>query len=237
MNECSFCGNAFPNPYTIWINGKDVREHHALVESFTIGGSPVKNDIFQGQNRTSWTQLSYSIGMRQVSFSLFFSGPNRRAITLDKSAVDALMIGKVEIHMPDGFYYTASLKSLGDLKILGVEGNKVIGLCTYKLDGIRHDELQTITGNTVYAIGTMPRMDAVFRCVTTAARASLQVGPVTFSDVPAGASVEANGMTGELKVNGVQVKATFTKLPYLVPGEQTIPCPETLTVEYYPCYV
>ena len=230
-------GNTFPNPYTIWIGGTDVRVFHALVESFTIGGSPVKNQIFQGRNRTSWSELSYSIGMKQVSFSLFFSGPNKRAITLDKSSVDALLVGKAEVHMPDGFYYTCSVKSIGDLKILGVEGNNVIGICSYKLEGIQHDQLQTITGNTVYALGTMPRMDAVFRCVTTAARASLQVGPVTFSDVPAGASVEANGMTGELKVNGAQVKATFTRLPYLVPGEQTIPCPETLTVEYYPCYI
>ena len=230
-------GNTFPNPYTIWIGDTDVRVFHALVESFTIGGSPVKNQIFQGRNRTSWTELSYSIGMKQVSFSLFFSGPNKRAITLDKSSVDALLVGKAEVHMPDGFYYTCSVKSIGDLKILGVEGNNVIGICSYKLEGIQHDQLQTITGNTVYALGTMPRMDAVFRCVTTAARASLQVGPVTFSDVPAGASVEANGMTGELKVNGAQVKATFTRLPYLVPGEQTIPCPETLTVEYYPCYI
>lgn len=230
-------GNTFPNPYTIWINDKDVRDFHALVENFTIGGSPVKNQIFQGRNRTSWSELSYSIGMKQISFSLFFSGPNKRAITLDKSNVDALLIGKVELHMPDGFWYACSVKSLGDLKILGVEGNKVIGLCTYKLEGIQHDQLQTATGNIVYALGTMPRMDAVFRCVTTAARASLQVGSVVFHNVPAGASVEANGMTGELKVNGVQVKATFTKLPYLVPGEQTIPCPETLTIEYYPCYV
>lgn len=230
-------GNPFPNPYTIWINGKDVREHHALVESFTIGGSPVKNQIFQGRNRTSWSELSYSIGMKQISFSLFFSGPDKRAITLDKSNVDALLIGKVELHMPDGFWYTCSVKSLGDLKILGVEGNRVIGKCTYKLEGIQHDELQTVTGNTVYALGTMPRMDAILSCRTTAARATLQVGPVVFHDVPAGSAVVANGMTGELTVDGVQVKATFTKLPYLVPGGQSIPCPETLTVEYYPCYV
>ena len=67
------CGNPFPNPYTIWINDTDVRAFHALVESFTIGGSPVKNQIFQGRNRTSWSELSYSIGMKQISFSLFFS--------------------------------------------------------------------------------------------------------------------------------------------------------------------
>ena len=236
MNEC-VNRELFPNPYTIWINGKDIRDFNALVESFSIGGSPVKNQIFQGRNRTSWSQLAYSVGMKQISFSLFFSGPNKRAVTLDKSNVDALLIGKSEIHMPDGFFYTSSLKSLGELKILGVEGNKVIGICTYKLEGIQHDPLETVSGNRIFARGTMPQMDAIFSCTTTAGRASLQVGPVTFYNVPSGSAVVANGMTGELTVNGTQVKAGFTRLPYLVPGEQSILCPETLTIQYYPSYI
>lgn len=236
MNEC-MNWERFPSPYTIWINDKDVRDFHALVESFTIGGSSVKNQIFQGRNRTSWVQLAHAVGMKPVTFSLFFSGPDKRSLTLDKSSVDALLVGKSEIHMPDGFYYTCSLKSLGDLKILGVEGNKVIGICAYKLEGIQHDPLETVSGNTIFARGTMPQMDAVFRCTTTAARTSLQVGPVTFSNVPNGASVIANGMTGQLTVNGTQVKADFTRLPFLVPGEQTITCPENLTIQYYPCYI
>jgi hypothetical protein len=230
-------GIRFPNPYTIWINDKDVWEFHALVESFSIGGSPVKNEIFHGRNRSSWTPLSHTIDLKQITFSLFFSGPTRRAITLDKSSVDALLIGKVELHMPDGFYYTASLKSLGELKILGVEGNRVIGLCAYKLEGIQHDPLETVIGNTIYARGTLPVMDAILKCTTTSARATLQMGPVTFSDVPAGATVVANGMTGELTVNGANVKASFTRLPCLVPGLQTITCPENLTVQYYPSYI
>lgn len=227
----------FPNPYTIWINDKDVRDFHALVESFTVGGSPVKNEIFHGRNRSSWTQLSYTIELKQITFSLFFSGPNKRAITLDKSSVDALLIGKAEVHMPDGFYYTASLKSIGDLKILGVEGNRVIGICTYKLQGIQHDQMETVLGNTVYARGTLPVMDAILTCTTTAARATLQMGSVTFSNVPSGATVVADGMTGAMTVNGVQKVAQFTRLPFLFPGEQTIQCPEVLTVQYYPSYI
>ena len=236
MNECRL-RERFPNPYSIWINDIDIRDFHALVESFAVGGSPVTNQIFQGRNRTHWTQLSYSVGMKQISFSLFFSGPDKRALTLDKSNVDALLIGKSEIHMPDGFFYTASVKNLGELKILGVEGNKVIGICTYKLEGIQHDPLETVTGNRIFASGTMPQMDAIFSCTTTSGRASLQVGPVTFYNVPSGSHVVANGMTGELTVDGTQVKAGFTKLPYLVPGEQAISCPETLTIQYYPCYI
>lgn len=227
----------FLNANTIYINGTDIWEHHALVESFAIGGSPVSNEIFQGRNRTSWTQLAYSVGMKQISFSLFFSAPDRRALTLAKSAVDALLVGKPELHMPDGCYYTASLKSLGELKILGVDGNQVIGICTYKLEGIQHDALETAHGSEIFARGTMPHMDAILSCTTTSARSSLQLGPVTFSSVPSGAAVVANGMTGELTVNGANVKASFTRLPFLVPGLQTITCPEDLTVQYYPSYI
>ena len=65
----------------------------------------------------------------------------------------------------------------------------------------------------------------------------MQVGSVTFSGIHAGDVVVADGIDGILTVNGSPVVANFTKLPYLVPGEQTIVCPETLTVEYYPTYI
>ena len=85
----------------------------------------------------------------------------------------------------------------------------------------------------------MPQMDAIFSCTTTAVRSTLQVGPVTFRNVPRGAAVIADGINGQLTVNGAAAaaNATFTRLPFVVPGQQTITCPETLTVQYYPCWV
>jgi len=226
------------NPYTLFIDGVNVADFGALVESYTVGGAEVKSSVFQGRNRTTIRQLAFTIGRRSIKIVLFFAAKTQRALAEQKSQVDALLLGVPDLHLPDGFYYFSVLKSAGDLEILGVEGNKVIGHATYKLEGVRHDALQTVVSNTVAARGTMPRMDAIFSCVTTAARETLQVGPVTFRNVPSGAAVIADGIDGILTVNdAVAAGAVFTRLPFLVPGQQTIECPELLTVQYYPCWM
>ena len=237
MNKLESCRKGFPNPYTAFINDIDIMDYGAVVESFKVSGSGIANSIYQGRNRTTFHELAYTIGMKTITLTLFFSAETRRRLTLNKSAVDALMVGKISLHMPDGFYYDSILTSAGELQMLGVEQNQLIASCTYTFQGIQRDDLRTVTGNTLYADGTAPKMDCRLTCTATENRATMQVGTVTFSNIQSGDVVVADGIDGVLTVNGTPVAASFTKLPYLVPGEQTITCPETLTVEYYPTYI
>lgn len=225
------------NEYSVFINDVDIADFGALVESYAVGGSEIVNTIYQGRNRTSFQELTYQIGRRTIRLTLFFSAASQHELAMHKSQLDAQMVGKFEIRLPDGFYYSATANTLGEAQMLGQEGNQLIALCEYELAGIRHDPLRTVAGNTILAEGTAPRMDARLKCITTAARATLQMGPVTFANVPKGATVIADGIDGVMTVNGVSVIPSFESLPYVVPGRQTITCPETLTVEYYPVWI
>ena len=237
MSKLDSCLKGFPNPYTAFINDIDIMNYGAVVESFKVSGSALANSIYQGRNRTTFHELAYTVGMKTITLNLFFSAPTRRRLTLNKSALDAIMVGKIGLHMPDGFYYDAILTGSAELQMLGVEQNQLIALCTYTFQGIQRDELRTVTGNTILAEGTAPRMDCRLKCTATANRSTLQVGTVTFSNIHTGDVVVADGINGALRVNGTPVVASFTELPYLVPGEQTFACPETLTIEYYPTYI
>lgn len=237
MSKLDSCLKGFPNPYTAFINDIDITDYGAVVESFKVSGSALANSIYQGRNRTTFHELAYTVGMKTITLNLFFSAPTRKRLTLNKSALDALMVGKIVLHMPDGFYYDAVLTGSAELQMLGVEQNQLIALCTYTFQGIQRDELRTVTGNTILAEGTAPRMDCRLKCTATANRSTLQVGTVTFSGINTGDEIVADGIDGILTVNGTPVVASFTKLPYLVPGEQTFACPETLTIEYYPTYI
>lgn len=225
------------NEYSAFINGVDIADFGALVESYVIGGVPFNNTIYQGRNRTSFQELSYQIGLRPITLNLFFAAASQHELAMHKSQLDAQMVGKFEIRLPDGFLYSCIVEEIGAVQMLGQEGNQMIAQSAYTLQGIRHDPLRTVTGNTILAEGTAPRMDARLKCVTTAARATLQMGPVTFASVPKGATVIADGIDGVLTVNGVNVIPSFESLPYVVPGRQTITCPETLTIEYYPVWI
>ena len=237
MSKLDSCLKGFPNPYTAFINDIDIIDYGAVIESFKVSGSALVNSIYQGRNRTTFHELAYTVGMKTITLNLFFSAPTRRRLTLNKSALDAIMVGKIVLHMPDGFYYDAILTGSAELQMLGVEQNQLIALCTYTFQGIQRDELRTVTGNTILAEGTAPRMDCRLKCTATANRSTLQVGTVAFSGISAGDEIVADGIDGILTVNGTPVIASFTKLPYLVPGEQTFACPETLTIEYDPTYI
>lgn len=98
---------------TIYINGKDIRDFGAEGQrDYTISGTQVTNEYFQGRNRTSYVVLASFFGMKTIQFTLVFSAKTRHEALLNKSCLDALLFGKPEIYMPDGFYYSCILNSI-----------------------------------------------------------------------------------------------------------------------------
>lgn len=226
-------------PHTMYINGVDVLSYGVLVEQFSVGGTKVKNETYQGMNRTSFNLLSSQFGTRPISVSLFISAHDRRSLTLKKSKVDSLMWGKLELALPDGFLYTATLVSAGELAILGQENNQVIGLCSYTFEGIQHDDLVTHTGNKVFCESTMPYTDCRLTGKANRAYSSLTIGTVTITGVSTNDIIVVDGINGRILQNGGPCAGnmSFVHFPSLVPGENNITSPLTLTVEYYPTYI
>lgn len=226
---------------SMYINGRNVADYGVLVQSFKVGPTEVVNSLYQGFNRTNFNVLSTQLNMRTITVTLFYKAPTRRELSLIKAKIDAMLLGKTEIWLPDGFFYTAALTSSGDEQIIGVEYDEQIATCTYTLQGIRHDPLKTVqvaSGDPVYCMSTIPRTDCRLTCTASQARASLQMGPVTITNVAKNDVLVADGITGRILQNGALCAGnmSFLHFPYLVPGENTITCPETLTVEYYPTY-
>lgn len=224
---------------TVFINDTDISKYGALLESFTVGGTAITNDIFQGRNRTNYNVLATTFGRRSISFSLFFKALTRRELTLNKSALDSMLYGKVELYLPDEYYYTAFVSSIGELNILGVNGNEVIALCSYTLEGIRHGELITSVGNSIFCESTMPFTDCKLSCKASAAYASLTVDTVTITNVRKNDEIVVDGINGRILQNGAPCAGnmSFLHFPRLVPEGNLLQCPETLTVEYYPTYI
>ena len=231
---------SFKRYNTAYINGVDVMDFGAIVERYKVDGTPVSQDYYQARNRAAFTRLNHTLGLKPITLVLFFAAPTQRELTMQKSALDAAMLtDPLELHLPDGFYYNSVLQSAGELSMLGVEANKMIAECSYTFLGLQHDELRTVAGPNVLAEGTYPKMPCILSCTATANRATLQLGTVTFKNVSSGDAIVANGIDGILTINGVAAgaRAEFTYLPYLVPGEQTITCPEAVTVSYYPSWI
>lgn len=223
---------------TMHINGTNIADYGVLVEHMKVGAIETSSETYQGVNRTSFNVLDTIQYMRSISVNLFYSAPTRRELALIKSKLDNMMIGKLELWLPDGFYYTSYLVSAGEENILGVERNKVIALCTYQFKGIRHDKLETVSGNTVICKSTVPHTDCRLTCTASQAYASLQIDTVTITNVAKDDVLVVDGITGRILQNGALCAGnmSFIHFPSLVPDENTLTCPEDLTVEYYPTY-
>ena len=223
---------------TMHINGVNIADYGVLVESMKVGAIETSVETYQGVNRTSFNVLNTIQYMRNISVNLFYSAPTRRELALIKSKLDNMMIGKLELWLPDGFFYTSYLTSAGEENILGVENNKVIALCSYQFKGVRHDKLETVNANTVICKSTVPRTDCRLTCTASQAYASLQIDTVTITDVAQGDVLVVDGITGRILQNGALCAGnmSFIHFPYLTPEENTLTCPEDLTVEYYPTY-
>jgi hypothetical protein len=227
------------NPFeTAYVDGVPILDVGAVLESYSVGGTEITNETYQGRNRTHFNLLAKQFGRKTVIMTVFFHAVDRHLLTIQQSKLTAMLTGVVELFLPDGFYYRSTLDEVGDLQIIGVDGKGCIAECTYTLSGIQHDELVTVEGNTVVAEGTLWQMDCILSCTASRAYGSIQVGTVTFTNVAQGAVLTADGINGRLLKNGTPTTgASFTHLPYLAPGEQTIQCPEILTVQYYPSYI
>jgi hypothetical protein len=226
---------------SMYINDKNIADYGALVESFKVGAPDLKNTVYQGMNRTSFNVLSSQLGMRKISVQIFYKGRTRRELALIKSKIDNLLIGKVELWLPDGFFYTASMTGAGEEQIIGVEYDEEIALCSYSFEGIRHDKLETVQlpqGGTLYCKSLVPQTDCRLICVASENYASIQIGPVVITSVSEDDVLVVDGILGRITQNGALCAGnmSFLHFPSLVPGENLITCPEDLTVEYYPTY-
>ena len=228
---------------TMHINGVNIADFGVLVESLKVGAIETSNETYQGVNRSNFNVLDTIQYMRTINVNLFYSAPTRRELALIKSKLDNMMLGKLDLWMPDGFYYSAYLVSAGEENMLGVERNKMIALCAYQFKGIRHDKLETVQttaadDNKVFCKSTVPHTDCRLTCTASQAYTELTIDTVTIKDVSAGDVLVVDGITGRILQNGglCAGNMSFIHFPSLTPEENTLDCVEDLTVEYYPTY-
>ena len=233
---------------TMYIDGVDIYNVGALVESFKVSGTAIENTAYQGVDSTNFNVLSTVRGMRTITVTLFYKGKTNRELALKKTKIDnALGAGKIDLALPDGFKYFAYLTGVGEESVLGVEGQDVIALSTYKLQGIRHDDLETIRnlrhGITFQCKSLAPLTDYIIDFVALYAMSSLTINGMVFTDmnIPQFGQFSIDGINKRFINTGQPYtgKVNFKNFPKLKPGDNQIPCDDTslyFTVRYYPIY-
>jgi hypothetical protein len=233
-------GNAV-NTERIYINDTDLADYgaKALRDSIKVGGTTITNDYFQGRNRTYFTMMSTTFGLKSVSFTLVYEATSLRTAMEHRSRLEVEMFDGCEIYLNDGFYYRCMLDSIGEAEIKGVDGIQVLVQVSYKLMGIQHDPLVTITdGSSFIAKGTMPKMDCRLSVTVGATAASYTLGGAVFENVQAGDVLVFDGILKRFLKNGAPTTAKeWISFPYVIMGQNAFTALDPVTVEFYPCYL
>ena len=225
-----------------YINEVNPEDYGALpLREYSVGGTAITNTTFQGRNRSSYRLLAAVYGQKPITLTLVYPGTTLREAKLLQSTVEGWMWGKIELYLPDGFYYTSTLQSIGDGVPEGVDGNQVLISVEYSFNGIQHDPLVTVKNAAAgfWNPGTLPYADCICSVTVGAAADTYQLAGATFQNVTQGEQLTVDGINGRLLRNGAPApgNATFSKFPQVTPGQNSFSATDPVTVQYYPSYM
>ncbi len=182
MDNFGMCG--------LLINGTplDTYEGAALLD-YSVGETSIKNETFQGINRSTWHLLKSIYGLRKITLTIVFTGPTRRAVTLQRSKLNGALFGASELYISDdGFFYDVTVESCGPEILVG-EGEREVKIKSeYTFTGTRRDALVSETipgGEKIFCKSTMPFTDARLKTTVGGTQPRTFSGPVvTFEKSP-----------------------------------------------------
>lgn len=226
-----------------YVDGRGASEFGArLLANYTVGGASMTRGRAQPAAGMRFVPLATRCGLRTITLTVDIFGPTPRRVQEQKSALDAaLLADPVELILPDGFQYTASLDSIGEVKELTLDSCVLEG--GYKLSGFRHDALETVQlpagGGTFYAYGTAPDMECTISCTVGADADAYLMAGVLWVNVSAGDVLVLDGIRRTVLRSGRNALAQcdLTRWPLLAPGLNTVTAPDALTITYYPIYL
>lgn len=228
------------NTLTAYINGQPLANYQALLNSFTVGPVETTSSYWQGVNRTNFALLKQQFGLRPITLSVAVMGDTYRDAAVMLSRLTSALWGVVELHLPDGFYYTCVLSDAGgNPELVGPGYGQTLLIKEYSLTGYRHDPMVTTTGPSVWCPSTTPQTDCILSVTVGAATSTYTLGGATFPNAKKGEQLVFDGINKRILRNGAPgaTGVEWVNFPYLTPGINTITAADTVTVQFYPCYM
>lgn len=237
------------------INGIDVSAYNARLQSYSISGTTVTNNLSASRSiLTAPTLFSAVPGTRTLSLTLTFYphylGDNAKGLTVSDrlaiateniTAFEGLLVGKVvEISLPDGFIYTAIVNSIAAATFDSSGEHDV----TYTFNAVRHAKpISEIIKANSYMIcnsntATLPIITAEY--ANTKSEVTLQ--GVTIKNIAVGTKIVIDSVLGLITADGKNKfgDSDLIDFPVLQPGENQITSSASdvrITVSYTPIYI
>ena len=197
------------------------------------GASAVKSRM-----GAAFNVVGAELALKTITLPVTIKGRDQHEAAERLSAWEAALAdGKVELRLPDGFYYDAYLKSCSEpsYDLPWLISN------TYVLEGVQRGPLLSLKTqpDVPFTVkGTAPRIGCRIAATVPDGAASFSMAGVTFTGVAAGDMLCIDGLTIRVLVNGAPglQKCDIIEWPYLTPGRNLLAGGSAMAVEYFPIY-
>ena len=172
-----------------------------LRAEYTVSASSISTTYYKPREGSTFLTIGSELGLKTLTLPFDIYGKSPQDVRRKLSCLDALAgSGKVELYLPDGFYYTALLQSCKAPSPI----TPCILSCQYTFLGIQHEQKITVTTEKgiVFASGTMPRMDCIVSATVGTDAETYTLAGVIFDHVSKGDKLVLDGMTKRVLVNG-----------------------------------
>lgn len=223
----------------MFLNGLNADEYGVrLLKKWSVKRGSTGTEYTKSRKGSVFTPLVSEFSLKTITLPVTIKGRDAHEAAVRISMWEAaLAAGKVELYLPDGFFYDACLKSCGDpvYDLPSLISN------TYVLEGVQRGPLQTLKAAPGVAFpvdGTAPHIECRITATPAAAAAEYLMAGVKFADVTAGDILCIDGLTIRVLINGAPAlqRCDIVEWPYLIPGENTLTGTGEMNIEYYPIY-
>lgn len=229
--------------HDFYINGIGSGEFSTiLLTGYKVGGTGISRTHLKPSGTVQgWLPLATEYSLREIKLPVYIFGASARDAAENRSRLEAAFLAEpVELQLPNGLYYTASLQSIGDAEEMQLNGQELT--CTYTFLGYAHDPLVAFTVNSDGSFdvtGTAPEMACRLTCTVGAAAASYLMAGVTWTDVSVGDVLVLDGIEKRVLCNGINAfgKTDLITWPTLHPKNNVLTAPDTIAIEYYPIWL
>lgn len=236
------------------INGVNIKRFNARLLSYSVGGTTLSHSTSAAGTVLRMNRVYHTVlAPRSLSITLTFfpvsSDSNSRDTTIPERLAcstqnmvrfESELIGQiVEIGLPDGYFYTASLTAI-QAPTFDATGEQDV---MYTFSAIRHglQRKESVTAGNKLICRSNTKTPCRISFTLGSAQNSVTVCGVTINIVAANTEIVIDSENGLITAGGINKfsDTAFVDFPYLSPGENTINCSVSgvpLTIVYTPIF-
>ena len=218
-----------------YINGKEMTKNGAYIKTgYIVTSAPINRSVCSN-GCAAYVATKAKIGLKSLKIPVRIITDTAAADGIRSMILSMCIDENVDIVLPNGNRYVSVLVNSGEADAVS---RGVIDF-TLEFSGYQRGELITAKTPNVMCFSTVPETPYKITA-TVAAAGSFSMAGVTFTKCAVGDVLVIDGLNGKLTKNGLAVliaDTDFVSFPVLSPGQNTVNCTVSATVEYYPIFM